>query len=535
MGFAMRPRKVGAGSPHPGQEAGEEVSEERAMAVGIDLGTSFTRIAIWSDGDVLIIPNERGSFATPSCVAFTEHSVLVGEAAQEQADANMENTIFAPQRLIGFRFDNPWVQWYMRLWPSKIVRGEDDKPWLRVRVRGKEQLLRPEDVVTILLAHLRRVAERHLHTTVVDAVVTVPARYGQNQREAIVEACRGARLNVVDLVKAPTSAGIAYALTNESRAKGNVLICDMGSSYFDFALVSMDGGRLTERAIGTDYVDLDKCLLRFCLEDLREKWGLNIAGDIVMLQRLRRACETAKKKLSACNQARIEVKALTPSVDYICVLSRVHFEELCRDDIEPLLDPIAWCIEDCGMEKGDVHEVVLVGGSARIPGVRQVIRGFFYGKKPMEVLRPDHAAVLGAAAYGAVLSGRSRGELPVELKHIDLQQVTPWSTLPEGVELEFAAIGDTLDERSASPARLSIRATPPPKPATRPSFSELVRPMSALGDLDLPRVNATPTRARPSFSELAKPASVAGDAEIPSDGGIQWPNMTVPVKFLPHA
>jgi L1 cell adhesion molecule like protein len=416
MGFAMRSHQVTQAAP---------------AAVGIDLGTTFSRVALWRDGDVLIIPNDRGKLATPSCVAFTDQHVLIGEAAQEQADVNLDNTIFAPQRLIGFKFENPWVQWYMKSWPSKVVRGDDDKPMIKVRDRGKERLLRPEDIVTMLLVHLRKMAERYLSVSVMDAVVTVPACYGKKQREAILDACQGARLNVLDLIKSPTAAAVAYSLTNPSRGKRNVLVCDMGGSYFDFSLLTLEEGALYERAIGTDYVDLDNCIVRFCQQDLRDKFSTNIAGQQLALERLRRGCEVAKRRLSQYNQARIEVTAIVDGVDYVCNISRGHFEELCKDDIEPLLEPINWCLEDSAIDKPDVHEVVLVGGSARIPRIRRAIREFFYGKVPREVLRPDHAAVLGAAAYVALLGGLRTGDMPSELKHIRVYQVTPWSMMQE--------------------------------------------------------------------------------------------------------
>jgi len=410
----------------------QAATQAAPAAVGIDLGTTFCRVALWRDGDVLIIPNDRGKLATPSCVAFTDQHVLIGEAAQEQADVNLENTIFAPQRLIGFKFENPWVQWYKRSWPSVVVRGEDDRPMLKVRDRGKERLIRPEEVVTMLLVHLRKMAERYLSVSVMDAVITVPACYGKKQREAILDACQGARLNVLDLIKSPTAAAVAYSLTNPSRGKRNVLVCDMGGSYFDFSLLTLEEGALYERAIGTDYVDLDSCIVRFCQEDLRDKFSTNIAGQQLALERLRRGCEVAKRRLSQYNQARIEVTAIVDGVDYVCNISRGHFEELCKDDIEPLLEPINWCLEDSGIEKPDVHEVVLVGGSARIPRIRRAIREFFYGKVPREVLRPDHAAVLGAAAYVALLGGLRTGDVPTELKHIRVYQVTPWSMMQEG-------------------------------------------------------------------------------------------------------
>lgn len=427
MGFAMRAQSVTQGGT--------------PATVGIDLGTCYSRVAVWQDGDVLLIPNERGRLATPSCVAFTDTQVLVGEAAQEQADDNPANTHWGPQRLVGDKFTNPWVQWYMRQWPDNVVRSDDDKPLIKVRDRGKDRLVRPEEIVTLLLAHLRRNAEKFLSVTVMDAVVTIPARCGRYQQEAILAACRGARLNVLELVKSPTSSAIAYSLTNRRDTRRNVLVCNMGGSYFDFALLRIDDCHLRERGVGTEFVDLDGSLVRFCTRELWEKSNINLAASHpVALQRLRRACEMAKRKLSQFHQARIEIRGIVEDMDYYCNISRPHFEDLCKDDIGTLLDSIACCLEDGGLEKADVHDIVLVGGSARVPMLRRAIREFFYGKVPREVLRPDHAAVLGAAAYAAKLAA-TRGSSaeqsaagakapPDELKQLKLTQVSNWTQLP---------------------------------------------------------------------------------------------------------
>lgn len=393
MGFAMRTRDVGTAGP--------------PVAIGIDLGTAFCRVGVWKDADVLIIPNDQGRLATPSCVAFTEHSVLVGEAALLQSEANLENTIFAPQRLLGSRFENPVVQWYRRSWPTSVVRGDDDRPMLRVMHRGKERLVRPEEVVTLLLEHLRKSAEKHLGVPAIEAVVTVPAQFGQAQSEALLEACRGARLKVLALVKAPSAAGIAFCLTNPMAGRRNVLVCDLGASYFDFSLLSVDGGEMSERAVGTDFVDLDSSLLRFCRQDLKDRYLVNLSGpearDQLARLRLRNGCEEAKRKLSQFNDARIVVDGIIDGVDYAVAVSRGHFEDLCRLDLEPLLEPIDFCLRDYGLERTEV-DVILVGGCARVPMVRRAVREFFYGCAPREVLRPDHAAVLGAAVYVTALS-----------------------------------------------------------------------------------------------------------------------------------
>jgi L1 cell adhesion molecule like protein len=555
MGFAWRSHWAAAAAAQAGPGA-----------VGIDLGTSYGRIAIWQDGDALIVPNDRGSLSTPSCVAFAAATpqgsdvapccVLVGEAAEEQAGANLENTIFAPQRLIGSKFENPWVQCYVRQYPYKVIRGEGDRLEIQVRTGqdGEERSYRPEVLVALLLADLRRTAERHLGVTIVNAVVTIPSRFGRNQREALLEACKGARLHVLDLLKAPTGGAIAYALAHDTRARRNVLVCDIGASYFDFSLFTIeeDGG-LLERAIGTDFVDFDACLVRFCTQDLQEKWDLPITGHPMARQKLRRACELAKRKLSQSTQARIQVENIHEGRDYVCNLSRVHFDELIKADIAPLLDPVEWCLEDCGLEKHDVHEVVLVGGSARIPGLRRAVREFFVGKKPLEVLRPEHAAVLGAAAYAAVLAGEAYGDTPPELGHLRVVQVTPWSTTP-GAPLipgaaeaagnasdyhEFWRTGSATGEGDAAGGR-SCRDCPqggmpgvqggPGGPAgslgsddacatdvcggPRGGSAGRKGPVACLAASMPPSVLPPKPAMRPSFSELPRPSSLGKDGSL---------------------
>jgi len=499
MGFAMRSHQSSNGPP---------------AAIGIDLGTSYARVGLWRDGDVLIIPNERGKLATPSCIAFTSTNVLVGEAAQEQADINLENTIFAPQRLIGFKFENPWVQWYMRSRPANVVRGEDDTPIIKVHDRGKERCLRPEEIVGMLLEHLKRIAERYLGVMVSDAVVTVPAQYGKRQRAAIFAACKIARLKVLDLLKSPTACAIAYCLTNPTKGRRNMLVCDMGGSYFDFSLLVVEEGHLTEKAIGTDYIDLDNCLVRFCLQDLRERFNVSIAAKQLAMLRLQRECEQAKKKLSQYNQVRIELTALLEGVDYGCTISRAHFEEFCKNDIQTLMDPIDWCLEDCGLERSDVHDVVLVGGSARVPIIRRAFRAFFYGREPREVLRPDHAAVLGAGAYVAV-AGKDHGTIvPAELQHIAVQQVVvPWSgpdDMEDGENKEGRGrnsdpdLGQLLEELEPPPTNEAANFALGGQEAQRPVSSN--RPVKR-GAASSPNIKGSEMSMFPFFGRGAPPLS----------------------------
>jgi len=424
------------------------MSLPHTRAIGIDLGTTFSRVATWHGEDVVLIPNERGEFSTPSVLAFTDDQVLFGDAAAEHACHNMENTIFAPQRLIGMKMENPWVQWHIKTCAPRLVPGDggsSDSPVFLVWERGRERSVRPEELLTMFLSHLRKLAEKHLGASVVDAVVTVPSRYGKRQREAMLEACRGARLNVLDLVKAPTAAGIALSLTKPFSGNRNLVVCDMGGSYFDTSLLRIEEGVITEKATETDYVDLNNALVKFCIQDLKEKFATKSDHPLVRL-RLRRGCDTAKRQLSQHTHTRLEVRHINEGLDYVCYLSREQLELLWREDVPPLLEPIGWCLEEAGWERPDVDDIVLVGGSAYIPAIQRALRDFFHGKILYEVVKPQHAAVLGAAAYVASLVGAEGGDVHSVLKRIELHQTVPWWTVaPDEGELVCKPIANFED------------------------------------------------------------------------------------------
>ena len=323
MGFAMRARQTGP-----------------PVAVGIDLGTSCCRIGLWRDGDVLIVPNDRGCLATPNCIGFLDCTgPVVGDAAAEQAAANLKNTIFAPQRLLGASFDSPWAQRLRQGGPyggPEIVQGEDGSALYRIQDRGKSKLMRPEEVLAVLLHEMKRQVEQCLGVQVKCAVCTVPSKYGQKQRKALSEALHKAQLEVLALVKAPTSAAIAFSLTNPIEGPRNVLVLDFGACYCDFCLLTLHGKRLCERAVGSEFVDLDSLLVRFCLTDIKLRLGVDISSDWPALLRLSMACENAKRKLSQWNQTRVNVEALINSNDYCVAMSRSYFEEFCSRDIDTI-------------------------------------------------------------------------------------------------------------------------------------------------------------------------------------------------------
>eukprot|EP00929_Paragymnodinium_shiwhaense_P007583 TRINITY_DN111498_c0_g1_i1.p1 TRINITY_DN111498_c0_g1~~TRINITY_DN111498_c0_g1_i1.p1 ORF type:complete len:505 (+),score=85.44 TRINITY_DN111498_c0_g1_i1:195-1709(+) len=443
MGFAYRSQRGGCVMPMWGPPLAP-----RQKCIGIDLGTNISRVSYWEDGDVIVVPNENGRLGSPSCVAFCpERGVLVGEAADDQAERNAENTIYAPQRFLGFKMTNPWVRCYLRQWPIKVCQGEDGRLVICVggaeKDTGKqdsERWLTPEELTTMLLVYLRRLAENHLGTRVVDAVITVPSRFGRCQQEALLVACTEARLHVVEFLKAPTASAIAYGLTNPLEKDRIVLVCNVGGSYFDFSLCRMGDGTVDELAVGTDMVDLDDCLVRFCIKEFEDSTGKRLVADANALLKLRRACETAKRRLSQYNQAIVEVLDINEGVDYMRTISRARLEELCRPIISLLVEPLSYCLDEVSLDKADVAEVVLVGGSARVPLIRRALKDFFHGRAPREVFRPEHAAVLGAAARGESIVGAeavsepsspsgAAMRIPTALKKLTVKQVTTWPTL----------------------------------------------------------------------------------------------------------
>jgi len=426
---------------------------QHGAAVGIDLGSSSCRIGLWRDGDVLIVPNDRGCLATPNCVGFMDcTSPVVGEAATEQASNNLANTIFAPQRLLGASFDSPWAQRLRMSGPPDVVRGDDGSAMYRVRDRGKVKILEPGEILAILLQQMKRQVEQCLGVHVKSAVVTVPAKYGRQQRKALEEACRMAHLEVLALVKAPTAAAIAFSLTNPREGPREILVLDFGACYCDFCLLTLRGKSLYERAVGSEFIDLDSLLVKFCLTDIKIRLGVDMSNDWAAVLRLSMACENAKRKLSQWNQTRVNVEALVQGNDYCVAMSRSYFEEFCSRDIDSLLEIFDICLEESGLDRNLV-DVVLVGGSSRIPRFRRLVKDFFRGQPPSEVLRPDHAGVLGAAVYAAALghlmandsnddfSVDAEGHLPANKQEavstggiysfegLQLEEIMPWSML----------------------------------------------------------------------------------------------------------
>merc|ERR1711977_423539 len=402
----------------------------KKAAVGIDLGTTYSCVGVWKNDGVEIIANDQGNRTTPSYVAFTDSERLIGDAAKNQVARNPEHTVFDAKRLIGRKFADPIVQADIKLWPFKVIAGSGDKPMIVVNFMGEEKKFHPEEISSMILIKMKETAEAYLGTKVNDAVVTVPAYFNDSQRQATKDAGSISGLNVLRIINEPTAAAIAYGLDKKASGERNVLIYDMGGGPFDVSLLTIEDGIFEVKATAGDThlggEDFDNRVVDFCIQDFKRKnRGKDLTGNNRAIRRLRTQCERAKRTLSSSTQATIEIDSLFDGVDYTCSLSRARFEELCMDYFRNSMGPVEKCMRDSGIDKKNVHEVVLVGGSTRIPKVQAMIQEFFNGKEPCKSINPDEAVAYGAAVQAAILTGESSSQV----QDLLLLDVTPLSWL----------------------------------------------------------------------------------------------------------
>ncbi|KAJ0488217.1 putative Heat shock protein 70 family [Helianthus annuus] len=387
------------------------MAAKQDKAIGIDLGTTYSCVGVWLNDRVEIIPNDQGNRTTPSYVAFTDTERLIGDAAKNQVAMNPQNTVFDAKRLIGRRFTDPSVQSDMKLWPFKVVAGPGDKPMIRVNYKGEEKEFAPEEISSMVLVKMRETAEAFLGQSIKNAVVTVPAYFNDSQRQATKDAGAISGLNVMRIINEPTAAAIAYGLDKKMSRKGeqNVLIFDLGGGTFDVSILTIEEGIFEVKSTAGDThlggEDFDNRLVNHFVTEFRRKHKKDISGNARSLRRLRTACERAKRALSSSTQTIIEVDSLFEGIDFHATITRARFEELCMDLFRKCMDPVEKCLKDAKMDKGSIHEVVLVGGSTRIPKVLQLLTDFFNGKELCKSINPDEAVAYGAAVQAAILTG----------------------------------------------------------------------------------------------------------------------------------
>ncbi len=383
----------------------------KAPAIGIDLGTTYSCVGVFQHGKVEIIANDQGNRTTPSYVAFTDTERLIGDSAKNQVAMNPNNTVFDAKRLIGREYDDATVQSDMKHWPFAVRKDNSNKPIICVDYKGEEKQFKPEEISSMVLLKMKETAEAFLGKKVQDAVITVPAYFNNAQRQATKDAGVIAGLNVLRIINEPTAAAIAYGLDKQADKNGEkrILIFDLGGGTFDVSILAIEDGVFEVKATAGDThlggEDFDNRLVNHLIEEFKRKTKKDISANKRAVRRLRTACERAKRTLSAQAQAGIEIDALHEGHDFYTSITRARFEELCADLFRGTLDPVEKALRDAKLDKGQIDEIVLVGGSTRIPKVQKLLQDFFNGKELNKSINPDEAVAYGAAVQAAILSG----------------------------------------------------------------------------------------------------------------------------------
>jgi L1 cell adhesion molecule like protein len=419
-------------------------------SVGIDLGTTYSCVGVWQNDRVEIIANDQGNRTTPSYVAFTETERLIGDAAKSQAAMNAHNTVFDAKRLVGRKFTDPGVQSDMKHWPFTVVSGPGGTPIIEVEYKGEKKQFKAEEISSMVLTKMKEIAEAYLGKEVKNAVVTVPAYFNDSQRQATKDAGSIAGLNVLRIINEPTAAAIAYGLDKKGDEK-NVLIFDLGGGTFDVSLLTIEEGIFEVKATAGDThlggEDFDNRMVDYFLQEFKRKHRKDMSGNQRALRRLRTACERAKRTLSSSTQAHIEIDSLFDGIDFNSTITRARFEDLNMDYFKKCMDPVEKVLRDSKMAKNDVDEVVLVGGSTRIPKIQSLLQEFFNGQEPCKSINPDEAVAYGATVQAAILSGQDKSEKLSELLLLD---VTPLSL---GLETAGGVMTTLIKRNTTVPAK----------------------------------------------------------------------------------
>ncbi|GHJ90335.1 hypothetical protein NliqN6_6737 [Naganishia liquefaciens] len=420
-------------------------------AIGIDLGTTYSCVAVFRNDRVEIIANDQGNRTTPSYVAFNDSERLIGDAAKNQVAMNPHNTVFDAKRLIGRKFDDAEVQADKAHFSFNVI-NKGGKPVIQVEFKGEQKEFTPEEISSMILLKMKETAEAYLGGDVKDAVVTVPAYFNDSQRQATKDAGLISGLNVLRIINEPTAAAIAYGLDKKTEGEKNVLIFDLGGGTFDVSLLTIEEGIFEVKATAGDThlggEDFDNRLVNHFVQEFKRKNKKDLSGNARALRRLRTACERAKRTLSSAAQTSIEIDSLFEGIDFYTSITRARFEELCQDLFRSTMEPVEKVLRDAKIDKSSVNEIVLVGGSTRIPKVQKLVSDFFNGREPNRSINPDEAVAYGAAVQAAILTGDTSSST----QDLLLLDVAPLST---GIETAGGVMTPLIKRNTTVPTKKS--------------------------------------------------------------------------------